>query len=246
MVKKSHERWNTYQQVFDEHTLRNIFKLSSQGHFAALESTIAIGKEAKIFSAKRDASSESQDNVIVKIYLLETFDFNKMYEYIRYDPRYVSLKRQRRKIIFAWCQREFRNLLKLRESGIRVPKPITFVDNLLVMEQINSEEGIAPKLKDSHIENPTEFFNKLALSMKKMYNDAGLVHGDLSSFNILNKDQEPVIIDVSQSIPVDTITANELLKRDIRNVVNFFKKQGVDTSEEILYKYITGENYPIV
>ena len=227
MAKIAHEKWDTYQNVFDEFTLRNLFKLSTQGHFEELESSISMGKEANIFSA----NTKSGTNVIVKIYRLETCDFNRMYDYIKYDPRFINLKKQRRKIIFAWCQREYRNLLKLREAGIRVPKPITFMDNILVMEQINEGKNVAPKLKDSAIDDIVDMHQKIINYIDRMYKVAKLVHGDLSSYNILNKNNEPIIIDVSQSMPTDTITAKELLIRDIKNVCAFFRKMGVESDE---------------
>jgi len=234
VAKITREKWDTYQNVFDEFTLRNLFRLASQGHFEELESSISMGKEANIFSAYKNSGK----NVIVKIYRLETCDFNRMYDYIKYDPRFVNLKKQRRKIIFAWCQREYRNLLKLREAGIRVPKPITFLDNILVMEQINVGKDVAPKLKDSEIDDPIKFSDKVFYYIDKMYNDAKLVHGDLSPFNILNMDGEPIIIDVSQSMPLDSVTAKELLIRDIKNVAIFFRKFGIKLDDEEIYEKI--------
>ena len=77
------ERFKTYKNVFDEFTVRSIFKLISQGYFEGLESPISIGKESNIFSALR----KDNEKVIVKIYRLETCDFNRLYDYIKDDPR---------------------------------------------------------------------------------------------------------------------------------------------------------------
>ena len=52
MVKKTREKWKTYENVFDQFTLRTLFKLSSQGHFDELKSPISIGKEANVFTAE--------------------------------------------------------------------------------------------------------------------------------------------------------------------------------------------------
>ncbi|MBN2881470.1 serine protein kinase RIO [Candidatus Woesearchaeota archaeon] len=237
MAKIAHEKWDTYQNVFDDFTLRNIFRLESQGHFVELESTVSMGKEANTFSAR----CLDGTYVIIKIYRLETCDFNRLYDYIKYDPRYQGLRRQRRKIIFAWCQREYRNLLKLREAGVRVPKPIAFLNNVLVMEQIDDGKEVAPKLKDSYIDNPQEMTDKIINLMIMMYQKAGLIHGDLSAYNILNMNQEPVIIDVSQSMPLDAQTSADLLARDIKNMIIFFKKLGIVVDEEDLHKKITGK-----
>ena len=74
-------KFKTYKNVFDNFTDRNIFKLASQGHFDYLESPLFIGKESNVFTAVKD-----NKRVIVKIYRLETCDFNRMYDYIKYDP----------------------------------------------------------------------------------------------------------------------------------------------------------------
>jgi serine/threonine-protein kinase RIO1 len=76
MAKISKEKWKVWGNVFDEFTFRTLFKLASQGHFEELKSPVSIGKESNIFSAKK-----SKENIIIKIYRLETCDFNKMYDY---------------------------------------------------------------------------------------------------------------------------------------------------------------------
>jgi RIO kinase 1 len=237
MAKIAREKFKTYGNVFDQFTLRNLFKLSSQGHFEELESPISIGKEANIFSAKRKDGSR----VIVKIYRLETCDFNRMYDYLKYDARYISTKAKKREIIFTWTKREFRNLLKAREAGVRVPLPITCLYNILLLEFIGDEgefPNTAPKLKDAPPEKPQEFLDKIIDYMKKMHKK-GLVHGDLSEFNILNFHEKPVIIDMSQGTVTESQNAQELLTRDIRNVCRYFKKQGIKTDEARIKEDIT-------
>lgn len=86
-MKISREKLKTMHDVFDEFTNRTIFKLISEGYFDGLESTIAVGKEANIFSALG-----KKGRVMLKIYRLETCDFNRMYDYLKDDPRYLSLK----------------------------------------------------------------------------------------------------------------------------------------------------------
>lgn len=227
MAKTAKEKFKTYGGVFDNFALRTLFKLSSQGYFDAIEtlSPVSIGKESNVFSAKR-----KEEKVIVKIYRLETCDFNRMYDYIKYDTRYVGLKQQRRKVIFSWVQREYRNLLKARQAGVRVPTPYTFLNNVLVEEFIGKEQP-APKLKDSIPKNPGKFFNDTISQIQKLYN-AGLIHADLSHFNILNFDEKPVIIDLSTCTPVDNPMADEYLKRDIRNICNFFARYGLKVDQE--------------
>ena len=217
MVRKSRkgrQEWKTYKNVFDSFTERNIYTLASKGYFKELTSPLALGKEANIFLAEKD-----DGYVIVKIYRLENCNFNKMYSYISTDPRFIGLDNQKRKVIFSWVQREYRNLLTARDK-IRVPTPIAFKDNILVMELIGD---VADQLKNDVPKDIDGFFEKVVAQMKLLLT-AGLVHGDLSEFNILNDNGEPVFIDMSQSTTIKAFDAKELLERDVKNVLRFFSK----------------------
>jgi RIO kinase 1 len=232
MPRESREEWKTYKNVFDQAALLNLEKLRSEGHFDELQSPIALGKEANIFTA-----SKGEDTIIVKIYRVENCNFNQMYRYIAPDPRFAGLKKRRRLVIFSWVQREYRNLLKAREV-IRVPKPITVKDNVLLMEFIGRDNELAPMLKDAKPKNPKDFFDKTIKSIKALY-DVGLVHADLSEFNILNFEEEPVFIDLSQATTTAHPQAQEFMERDIHNIVKFFKKLGLKADEkEVLEKII--------
>jgi RIO kinase 1 len=216
--RKGREEWKIYKNVFDEHTNRRIFELASQKYFKELKVPLALGKEANVFIAERYDGSK----LIVKIYRLENRNFNTMYSYISTDARFAGIENQKRKIIFSWVQREYRNLLLAREK-IKVPTPIGFKDNILMMEYIGDDESAAPMVKDVYPQNPEAFFKKVISNMKKLI-DAGLVHGDLSDFNILNYNEEPIFIDMSQSSLIDSNGARELLERDLKNVFRAFRR----------------------
>ncbi|MBU0980632.1 MAG: serine protein kinase RIO [Nanoarchaeota archaeon] len=230
-MAKSNEKFKTYKNVFDDFTERNIFKLHSQGHFEHLQSPISIGKESNVFSAVK-----GKGFVIVKIYRLETCDFNRMFDYIRADPRYRGLQRKRRKIIFSWTQREFRNLMKAREAGVKVPTPYTFKNNILLEEFIGSKTA-APMLKDQPPSDPEKFLSEVIKNMRLLAK-AGLVHGDLSSFNILNDREHPVFIDFSQATTTDDSNYEDYLLRDVKNIAIFFSKIGLEVSKEELIKRV--------
>lgn len=216
--KKSKEEWKVYGNVFDEFTNRVLFKMEGQGLFTGLKSAYMMGKEANIFLA----DTKEGGQVIVKIYRLENCNFNKMYSYLSQDERYANLKGQRRQIIFSWVQREYRNLMKAREV-IRVPTPIAFKDNVLVMELIGEKDQPAPQLKDVRPQKPKEFHDKIIRDMEAL-RSAGLVHGDLSAFNILNFDEEPIFIDFSQATTTTSQQSEALYKRDLGNIERFFEK----------------------
>jgi RIO kinase 1 len=228
-VRKSKEEWKIYKNVFDQFTINIIFKLITQGHFEGLSHEIEVGKESNVFLAKKGS-----DNVIVKIYRLESCNFNKMYDYIKSDPRF-RIKKQRRKVIFTWVQREYRNLLIARDV-INVPTPYAVMNNVLVMQLIG--EGIAaPQVKDNPPQNVKKFFDMTITAMKNLHN-AGLVHGDLSEFNILNYKETPYFIDFSQGTSVNDPNSKELLLRDVNNICHFFRKHGLKAEPESTLKKI--------
>ena len=216
-------------EVFDKITLETLYKLSNQGYLHILNGAISTGKEANVFKG----IDEHDKLMAVKIYRVTTSDFKKMQDYIQGDPRFKVKTRNKRQIVNTWVNKEFRNLKRACEFGVKVPRPVVAKNNILVMEFIGDEYGNpSPLMKDAEITNPQEILDKLINYIKILYNDAKLVHGDLSSFNILIKDDEPVIIDISQAVVVDHPISEELLNRDIGNLAKDFRKLGVNISEE--------------
>ena len=93
-------------------------------------------------------------------------------------------------------------------------------------------------LKDTKPKDPRKFFDLIIGDMKKLY-DEGLIHGDLSPFNILNYKEKPYFIDFSQATLVKTPNSEELLKRDTHNIVQFFAKLGIKENETDILNKIT-------
>jgi RIO kinase 1 len=231
MTDQSKEKFKIYKNVFDEFTLNSLFKLSSQEHFDELLIPIMIGKESNVFLA----DTKDDEYVIVKIYRLASCNFNKMYSYIKSDPRFMDIKNRRRLVIFRWVQREYRNLLLAREK-INVPKPIAFSNNIIIMESIGGDTP-SPQLKDLPPKKPTDFAAK-TLNFVKELAKIGLIHGDLSEFNILNHNEKPYFIDFSQGTSIDDPNALEYLKRDLGNLARFFRKHNVTIDSEKEYNEI--------
>lgn len=232
MSQKDKEIWKTRNDVFDAFTHRNLFLLEGRGHFDQILSPIALGKEANIFTAKK-----GPENLILKIYRVATCDFFGMYSYIRDDPRYFSLKNQRRQVIFAWAQREYRNLHLARTAGVSVPTPYHYKDNIVIMEMIGTHQP-ALKLKAQEPKNKRKFLS-LVLKNMQLLHQGGLAHGDLSEFNILNFDEKPVFIDFSQASPLTSSRAQELLERDCTNIARYFTKIGASTTKQEVLNFVT-------
>ncbi len=220
--------------VFDTPTLKTLYTLSSRGVIKAMGGVVSTGKEADVFHALGEGGKE----LAVKIYRITTSDFQKMQDYLIGDPRFENVRGTKKDIVFAWTRKEHRNLERAIEVGVRVPRPIASERNILVMEFIGREEVSAPRLKDVQPEDPKGIYTKVAEYMRLLYRKARLVHGDLSEYNILLFEGEPVIIDMGQAVMLDHPMSGEFLARDVKNIVKYFKRMGVDCSEEGLSAYI--------
>lgn len=205
--------------VFDRFTLLTLYDLSNRGYFDVLYGTIKTGKESNVFLAK----DQDGERYAVKIHRMLTADFNAMIKYIEGDRRFSKIKKNRRSTILAWVQKEFRNLKTAYDAGVRVPVPIIAKKNVVIMDFIGEGDLASPTLKEAKI-NSDKVYKEVVLNMKRL-NDAGLVHGDLSEYNILLNKDEAVIIDISQAVPVDHHLAEELLVRDAKNIARFFGKK---------------------
>ena len=111
------------------------------------------------------------------------------------------------------------------------------------MEYIGEKDKPAPQLKDLNIKNwekneAEELLQDIITNMKKLHK-ADLVHGDLSSFNILYHKGKVVFIDFSQATVKKNRQYDELLRRDCKNIAIFFSKNGLELSEEDLLSKIT-------
>lgn len=231
------ERFKTLKGVFDQFTNRNLFELESHKIFDQLTSPFSIGKESNVFLAKK-----GKQTLIVKIYRLQNRDFKRMFNYIKKDPRYTFLKNKSRDIVLAWTQREYRNLLLAQKAKINSPKPLAIKNNIIIEEMIGDQRP-APQLKDQPPKNPKRFLRQLLVQLERLY-QGSLIHGDLSAFNILNHQEKPYLIDFSQATLTRTPNSEELLQRDLKNILQFFQKLGIRENPEKLFKGITGKEAP--
>ena len=106
------------------------------------------------------------------------------------------------------------------------------------MEYIGDPEIAAPMLRDVKLEKPENVFLTLIDFISRMYKKANLVHSDLSAFNILIYKNQPYLIDLGQGVLVEHPHAHEFLKRDIHNIIKFFKKYHIKVDETKIYKNI--------
>jgi len=175
--------------------------------------------------------------VAVKVYRINASNFKQMRGYLEGDPRFEGIRGDKKAVVLAWTRKEFSNLQRARDAGVRVPEPIAVQRNVLVMELIGQEGDAAPTLNDVDVDNPETAFEVVREYIRRLY-DAGLVHGDLSEYNLVVYDGELVVIDVGQAVTIHHNNHGEYLRRDCRNVANFFARQGADADPESLYDYV--------
>ena len=125
----------------------------------------------------------------------------------------------------AWQSAEVDALYRLANAGVRVPTPYNFYEGVLLMELVTGDDGnAAPRLNDVQLSTETarEYHAFLIQQVVKML-CAGIVHGDLSEFNILVGTQGPVIIDLPQAVDAaGNNHAKDMLLRDVNNLATYF------------------------
>lgn len=127
----------------------------------------------------------------------------------------------------AWRSTEVDMIYRLRAAGVRVPAPYQFIDGVLVMELVTRADGEpAPRLAEVDFtpEQASAVHQRLLREVVRML-CAGVVHGDLSEFNVLMGTDGPVIIDLPQAVdPSKNQNARQLLLRDVDNLQRFLNR----------------------
>lgn len=224
----------TIDEVFDKTVLHTLEKLISDKYIEILDFPISTGKEGNVF---RGVTTEKK-YVAVKIFRTSNATFKQISKYIIGDPRFDSIHNTRRDVIYSWTKKEFKNLKRLEEINVRAPKPIIYLKNILVMQYIGSKYKPAPMLKDFPLKNPKQVFDELINFVSKMYKKAEMVHADLSAFNILMYKNKPYLIDLGQAVLLEHPNSLEFLKRDITNLVTYFKKYNIKADENKIIEKI--------
>jgi RIO kinase 1 len=231
-----------FEEVFDRSTLMTLYSLLNRGVLKQIFGVVKSGKESRIY---RGVDAEGGE-LALKIYLTVAVEFKRMLPYIQGDPRFKSVKRSKRSLVYAWARKEFKNLQRAYAAGVRVPKPIHVEKNVLIMEFMNEGGTSVPILKDKPPKNLTEaenMYRALVDDVRALYRNAGLVHGDLSEYNIMNNDGTTILFDMSQAVLVEHPRAEEFLMRDLENLNRFFRNHGVRVREAgKLYMWVTKED----
>ena len=238
MKRKRSEEYEVLEEVFDRSTLMVIYGFLNKGVIDEIHGVVKAGKESRVYWGRDKQGNE----LAIKIYLTVSAEFRKgMLKYIEGDPRFKRVKRDTRSLVFAWAQKEFRNLGQAIAARVRVPKPIAVEKNVLIMEFIGKNGISAPSMKEQPPKNPEKTYKTLLTHLRRLYRKAKLVHGDLSEYNIMIWRGRLVIFDVSQAVPLSHPLADSLLHRDLKNMDRYFRRLGVEVfSIEECYRKVTG------
>jgi len=213
-----------------------LYSLVERGILHALGDKLGVGKESDVYSGL----TPSGTRVIVKFHRVGRTSFQKIVRVRHYAAgKPYSSWLQLAKLA---GQREFRALDELYRAGALVPKPLGYSRHAVVTDYIEGAELYM--YKDAI--DPESMLRDIVDTLRKAYLDVGIVHGDLSEYNILvvvEDDRErPYIIDWPQYVEKEHPSAEQLLRRDIEYVARFFRKRyGVEADVEKLIKYVKGE-----
>jgi len=204
--------------------------LIDEGLIDTVVRQLMSGKEAMVFVVR-----SGDDTICAKVYKEATNrSFRQAVDYT--ENRRVKNTRQARAMAkgtrfgrqaqeAAWQNAEVDALYRLAAAGVRVPRPYNFHDGVLLMELVVDEHGdAAPRLNDVLFtrEQALEHHATLLTEVVRML-CAGVVHGDLSEFNILLAADGPVIIDLPQAVDAaGNNHASRMLLRDVGNLRAFF------------------------
>lgn len=221
---KDRDLTKTVEEVLDPITMGHVERLIARGIIRELKGTISSGKEARVFWARGRGGRE----LAVKIYLSFTAEFRKsIKKYIMGDPRFERIPAGNfRRLIYEWTRKEYRNLVRMSSSGVRVPEPIAFQGNVLVMEFLGEGGYRAPLLVEEAegLERGEiiELWQDTAEQLRRIVCRARLVHADFSEYNLVIWRDGVWVIDVAQAVSHDHPYAGEFLERDIRNITRFY------------------------
>ncbi len=209
---------------------KRLQSLIDEGLIDTVVRQLMSGKEAMVYVVRR-----GEETLCAKIYKEATQrSFRQAVDYT--ENRKVKNSRQARAMAkgtrfgrqaaeAAWQSAEVDALYRLAAAGVRVPKPHNFWDGVLLMELVTDADGdAAPRLNDVRF-TPEEARAHHATLLREVVRMlcAGVVHGDLSEFNILLAADGPVVIDLPQAIDAaGNNHAPRMLLRDVANLRDFF------------------------
>jgi RIO kinase 2 len=201
------------------------------GVIEAFGKPLGVGKEADVY----DALTPEGVRVAVKFQRLGRISFRETRRKRGYVAEHVGWLFQSR----LAAEREFQALKLVYQHGVAVPEPLSQNRHAIAMGIIEGAELARWK----EISRPERVLKEILRNVKRAYLKAGVVHADLSEYNIILKpDMHILIIDWPQYVMADHPNAQQLLMRDVKNVLKYFSRRyGVKVKAREVYAYVTGK-----
>lgn len=240
MKTKRSEELESLEEVFDRSTLMIIYRMLNRGDLKNIFGVLRSGKEARVYWG----NGKGNRPVAIKIFLTTSREFKKgRLAYIQGDPRFKDIRKDTRSIVNLWALKEYKNLQQAKWAGVPVPAPIKVAGNVLLMQFIGQNGHPAPLLRETPLDHPAKIYDNIAKSVKALYQNAKLVHGDLSEYNIMLVDLKPFLIDFAQAVTVEHPMAQTFLERDLQQLNQYFSKVGVTVPPlDRLKRWVTDGN----
>jgi RIO kinase 2 len=192
-----------------------------------------VGKEADVY----DALNPKGERIAVKFHRLGRISFRQTMRKRGYTTEHISWLFQSR----LAAEKEFQALRLLFPYKVAVPAPISQNRHVVVMGMIEGAELAEWK----QIRKPEKVLKEILRNVRKVYLKTGVIHADLSEYNVILKpDMHILIIDWPQYVTKDHPNANELLTRDVKNILHYFKRKHmlkVKLNEALSYVTGTGK-----
>ncbi|MEM2691741.1 MAG: serine/threonine-protein kinase RIO2 [Candidatus Bathyarchaeia archaeon] len=202
------------------------------GILEAFGKPLGVGKEADVY----DALTPTGERIAIKFHRLGRISFRQTRRKRGWTTEDIHWLLRSRKA----AEKEYEALTLVYPKGVAVPKPISQNRHAIAMSAIEGAE--LAQLRE--IPNPKKVLMEILRNIRKAYLKAGVIHADLSEYNIILKpDNHILIIDWPQHVTKDHPNAQQLLKRDVENVIAFFKRKHLllNVNLEDAYAYVTGK-----
>jgi RIO kinase 2 len=206
--------------------------LVKAGVLEAFGKPLGVGKEADVY----DALNPKGERIAVKFHRLGRISFRQTMRKRGYTTEHAGWLFQSR----LAAEKEFRALKLVFPHGVAVPKPISQNRHVLVIGMIEGAELAEWK----EIPKPEKVLKEVLLNVRKAYLKASIIHADLSEYNVILKpNMHILIIDWPQYVTKEHTNAQQLLTRDVKNILQYFKrKHMLKAKVKEALAYVTGEH----
>ncbi|HVP92968.1 MAG TPA: serine/threonine-protein kinase RIO2 [Acidobacteriota bacterium] len=206
--------------------------LVKAGVLEAFGKPLGVGKESDVY----DALTPKGERIAVKFHRLGRISFRQTVRKRGYSTTHFSWLFQSR----IAAEKEFQALRLLFPKKVAVPKPISQNRHVIAMGMIEGAELVEWK----GISKPEKVLKEILLNVRRAYVKASVIHGDLSEYNVILKpNMHILIIDWPQYVTREHPNAQQLLTRDVRNILQYFKrKHMLKVKLKEALDYVTGLN----